>query len=234
MKIGETKESRIVEIIKGVLTAKMTVPFLIISIGFGIILFPKAKEMYADYKGDQEIKNFERMLDEGNEEISVELEDLEESNPDDLALGTQAPVKKDFEGNASIIGIIYIDSIDLKLPITEGSDTKALDGKIVGHETSTVMPNEIGNCALASHRSVTKNRNFNRLNEVKKGDGIKITSINGTVEYEVYDSYIVPRSDGSPLNQPKDKTIKEITLITCDPIGVKNPPNRIIVKAVEK
>lgn len=208
------------------------IPVLIILTGIGILAFPKAKEMYDDYKGDQAIEDFERMLEEGDD-ISIELDGLDDSDTNDLSLGTQEPENKNFTGKVSVLGILYIDSIDIALPIAEGTDKQSLDGKVAGHDIDTAMPNEKGNCALASHRSVTKNRNFNRLNEVKKNDKIKITARNGTVIYEVYKTYIVPRSDISPLDPPKDKNVKEVTLITCDPIGVNNPPNRIIVKARE-
>lgn len=123
-------------------------------------------------------------------------------------------------------GIITIDKIDLKLPILEGA-TKANMKHAAAHMKETAPIGEIGNAAIAAHRSRTAGRLFNRLNEVKVGDTISVKTSDQEYEYEVYDISIVEPTDVSVLNGNKQDKI--LTLITCDPLV--NPTHRLIIHA---
>jgi len=210
---------------------KMIIPVLIILTGLGIIVYPYAKEKYEDYKGNQAIAELEKQLDNGDDDINIELTDNDEGNASNLTLGTQEPdVPSTVDGSTPALGLLYIDKLNLKLAIIEGVTNQALNGTIAGHEPKTSLPNKAGNCALASHRSLTYGRNFNRLNEMKIGDKIKIRTKEGYINYTVFKKYIVLRTDTSPLAQPTDPKERMVTLITCDPIGAANPQNRLIVQ----
>ena len=92
------------------------------------------------------------------------------------------------------------------------------------------MFGEIGNAAIAAHRSRTFGRFFNRLDEVKIGDEIVIKDKNTTYTYTVFDKKIVRRCYVSVLDgNGKDKIL---TLITCDPVDVAT--HRLIIHAKVK
>lgn len=123
-----------------------------------------------------------------------------------------------------IIGILEIPSIDLKVAVAEGTDKKTLQ-KAVGHFKGTAMPGETGNFAVAGHRRYTYNEFFNRLNEVKVGDKIKIKTVRTEFVYEVTDIFVVRPHEVWVLDPTPDPTI---TLVTCTPVRVAT--HRLIVK----
>jgi sortase A len=209
---------------------RMILPVLIILIGLGIIIYPTAKEKYADYQSDKALEELEKLIASGEDDIDIDIS-LGYGESEDVGLGEEDDDDSEIV-TGKAIGAIYIDKIELALPIGEGTSSQALDGSIAGHEPDTANLNEFGNCALASHRSLTYGRNFNRLDEIELNDEIRILSTSGTVTYIVNKVYKVKRTNIEPLAQPKDENVKMITLITCDPKGVKNPPNRLIVQAI--
>jgi len=87
-------------------------------------------------------------------------------------------------------------------------------------------PNEVGNYCIVGHNYKNK-KMFGRLSEIVDGDIIELTDTNGrTLEYAVYDKYIVNPTDLSCTSQLTNGK-KEITLITCTNYGTQ----RLIVKA---
>lgn len=124
--------------------------------------------------------------------------------------------------------ILSIEKIDLVMPIIEGTRAEYLDVSpcsVLGAS----KPWESGNYSVAGHRSLTYGRHFNRLNELDIDDTIVVTDLNDqTYTYRVYKTSIVHETDTSVL---KNSDYDEITLITCDPIGEKNPEYRLIIKA---
>lgn len=125
-------------------------------------------------------------------------------------------------------GILEIEKIDLFMPIIEGTQEDNLDVSICSIKGCN-KPWTSGNYAIAGHRSLRYGWNFNRLDELVVGDKVEIKSIKGVAyAYEVYEVMIVHETDVSVLEQ---QDYDEITLITCDPIGKKNPEYRLVVKA---
>ncbi|MBI9011165.1 MAG: class D sortase [Clostridiales bacterium] len=125
-------------------------------------------------------------------------------------------------------GILEIEKIDLKIPIIEGTEVEYLDVSPCSVKGSS-KPWEAGNYSIAGHRSLTYGRHFNRLNELVIDDLIVIKDFsNIEYSYVVYDVSIVHETDISVL---ENRGYDEVTLITCDPIGEKNPQYRLIVKA---
>lgn len=138
------------------------------------------------------------------------------------AAGT--PAKK--ASKHTVIGIIQIKKIKVKSPIIEGVSDSALNAGI-GHIPGTAMPGELGNCALAGHRSYTFGKFFNKLDKVAIGDEIIITTKTEDLVYEVDKIHVVEPGDTSVLKGSKDEST--ITLITCTPIYIAS--HRLIVKA---
>lgn len=106
--------------------------------------------------------------------------------------------------------------------IVEGVAPKDLE-KGPGHFPETALPGEVGNFAVAGHRTGW-GQPFHRLPELKKGDAIDIEWKRTTFTYRVTHSKVVEPSDvgvllpvpGKPGIGP-DKA--RITLITCTDRG---------------
>lgn len=129
------------------------------------------------------------------------------------------------------IGQINIPSINCKYPIL-ASDVESYDTllKIAPVKFYGANPNEIGNFCIVGH-NYRNSKFFSKVPKLANGDIIEITDTFGeTVQYEVYDKYIVVDTDTSCTSQKTDGK-REITLITCTDASDEN---RVIVKAREK
>lgn len=129
------------------------------------------------------------------------------------------------------IGQINIPSINCKYPIL-ASDTQNFDTllKIAPVKFHGANPNEIGNFCIVGH-NYRNSKFFSKVPKLENGDIIEITDTFGeTLQYEVYDKFIVVNTDTSCTSQ-KTEGRKEITLITCTDASDEN---RVIVKAREK
>jgi len=129
------------------------------------------------------------------------------------------------------IGQIYIPAINCKYPIlsseTENYDTLLKIAPVKFHGSN---PNEIGNFCIVGH-NYRNSQFFSKVPRLENGDIIEITDTFGeTVQYEVYDKYIVVDTDTSCTSQLTNGK-REITLITCTDASDEN---RVVVKAREK
>jgi sortase A len=93
---------------------------------------------------------------------------------------------------------------DYEVPILSGTDLAILD-RGVGHYTTTAMPGEVGNFALAGHR-VTHGEPFRRLLELDEGDQVIV---------ETRDKIHTYVMDGSPGNLTVNDT--ETWVLDPDP-----------------
>lgn len=191
----------------------------LITIGIAII----GSALYMRYQGiikqRQMIDEFEKTISQLNAEKPVD-------NSSNAGNSEYSPDLEPPSLNVNgAIGIMKIPRIDLKVAIGDGVDMSTLK-YAVGHFKETPYPGEKGNCAIAGHRSYTYSQYFNRLDEVKIGDKITITTVKGEFTYVVYKTFVVEPSEVSVLNNTKDA---EITLITCTPVRVAT--HRLIIKA---
>ncbi|MDM7830173.1 class E sortase [Cellulomonas edaphi] len=116
-------------------------------------------------------------------------------------------------------------------PISEGTDrATVLDVLGVGHYEGTAMPGDIGNFAVAGHRT-TYAKPFNRILELKKGDPVVVrtTTLDGSegtdtwYVYRVVSTQVVPPTDVDVIapvpNEPYAKPTKRMmTMTTCHPM----------------
>jgi sortase A len=126
------------------------------------------------------------------------------------------------------IGRIMIPKIDLAAPIAEGVESQVLR-YAVGHIKGSPPLGAVGNSALAGHRSSTYGEFFNRLDEVKVGDIVKIETLRQDFIYKVNDIKVVEPTDLSVLNDTSPKSM--LTLITCTP---KNSSRYRLIVSAEK
>ena len=128
-------------------------------------------------------------------------------------------------------GKVTIPKINVEYPIIDGeSDSEAETEELLkmspvkfhGPEINTV-----GNYCIVGH-NYRNTRFFSKVPTLVNGDIIQITNFtdNSTVEYEVYDKYVVDPTDVSCTSQNTDGRT-EITLITC----TDDSSQRVIVKA---
>jgi sortase A len=95
------------------------------------------------------------------------------------------------------IGKIVISKIGVDWVFVQGSRTED-ERKGPIHDPESPMPGEDGNVVIAGHRT-TYGAPFNRLDELKPGDVIEITTAHGGFTYIVDDSFIVPPRGGNAL-----------------------------------
>jgi sortase A len=125
------------------------------------------------------------------------------------------------------IGILTIESINLRLPIAEGIEYATL--RIApGRVPQTAQIGDIGNAVIAGHRNFAFGSMFNRLGEVAVGDLIGYQARNGELmEFEVFEIAVIEPHDQIAFIQPVSEAI--ITLYTCTPI--REATHRLIIRA---
>lgn len=136
---------------------------------------------------------------------------------------------------------IYIPRIAKNVPLItvpnhknwkqlEKNIQNGLQNGVVVHPISR-SPGNFGNLFLTGHSSYytwDKGRYkdvFALLHEVNVGDIVEVYWKGKKYEYKIRETKVVPPTDVSVLNQPKDKSI--ITLMTCTPVGTNK--NRLIL-----
>jgi sortase A len=107
-------------------------------------------------------------------------------------------------------------------PISEGvSRRDVLDKLGIGHYPGTVMPGQVGNFAVAGHRT-TYGKPFADADKLLVGDALVVQTADAWFVYEVTASKIVQPWDvyvigPNPLNPGNAPTAASITLTTCHP-----------------
>jgi sortase A len=118
--------------------------------------------------------------------------------------------REPLEGDA--IARIQIPAIGVSEYVIEGTDLDSLR-KGPGHYPETPLPGEQGTAAIAGHRT-TYGAPFHRLDELKAGDEITVTTVQGEFTYEVSETLIVSPTQVDVL---EDKGDNRLTLSACHP-----------------
>lgn len=143
---------------------------------------------------------------------------------------TTEPAPLPPEGDA--IARIQIPKIGLDDIVVNGTSRDDLR-KAPGHFPETPFPGQVGNSAIAGHRT-TYSAPFGDLDQLIRGDRITIQTVEGTFDYEVVDQRIVEPTDVAvldPETDPNDpaKQLATLTLTTCHP--KYSAAQRLVVKA---
>jgi sortase A len=140
-----------------------------------------------------------------------------------VGTNTPLPTSKD-PGVGHWLGVISIPTISLSQVIVDGTDKSQLQlGP--GHYLGTAMPGEVGNVAIAGHRT-TWGRPFRNLDKLHKGDQIFITTPRAAIMYRVVWIKVVSPSDTGVV---APTTTPSLTLTTCNP--PYSAASRLIVRA---
>ncbi|MGZ4675540.1 MAG: class E sortase [Acidimicrobiia bacterium] len=135
---------------------------------------------------------------------------------------TTTPLPPPSEGNP--VGIIRIPKIGVDSGIVQGVAVPDLR-KGPGHYPDSPMPGQLGNAAIAGHRT-TYGAPFNRLDELGPGDAVDVATLAGTYHYVVTQQLIVTPRQTEVLDPTPDATL---TLTTCNP--KYSARERLVIKA---
>ena len=128
--------------------------------------------------------------------------------------------------SGDVVGQLVIPSIDIDFFVVSGVGVEELRlGP--GHFTDTPLPGQLGNSAIAGHRT-TYGQPFHDLDQLEAGDDIVITTAFGTYTYEVQDLKVVEPTDYGVVSTT-DSNIATLTLTTCHPKW--SAAQRLIVSA---
>ena len=126
---------------------------------------------------------------------------------------------------SEVIGLFSIPRLKLEVPLYDKASDLHMDRGIARIE-GTSQPGEVGNMGIAGHRDGY----FRVLKDIKFGDEMIVTSVNGPQTYRVEQLMIVDPSTVEVLDQTEETAI---TLVTCYPFYfVGHAPERFIVRAV--
>lgn len=178
------------------------------------------KKIAYDRQQQQLLATFEKLGDMEQSDVAIEpvleMPAPQTESPDDSQKALLNGAK----------GILKIPKIDMDMVIFNGVSETELDkgaGMIEPEKEFTRH-----NIGLAGHRSVAKGQLFNRVGELREGDEILVDTVQDTLRYKVTDTFVVHESEVSVLD---NQDIPLLTLVTCTPLGKRNPPNRLIVQA---
>ena len=140
---------------------------------------------------------------ENNTGISEEKENVD----------TKTAIYTDSDGkHYEIIATLNIPSLGIEYPILSTTSTELL--KIALNKYWGANPNEVGNMVVVGH-NYRNSKFFSKLPNIEIGEIVKITDLTGkTLDYKVYDTYVVDPYDNACTSQLTDGHT-EITLITC-------------------
>ena len=125
------------------------------------------------------------------------------------------------------VAILRIPSIDLTKTVVEGVGVNDLK-QGPGHFAETPLPGQLGNAAIAGHRT-TYGEPFRNLDQVRIGDTIQVDTLAGTFTYAVTNMLVVNPSEYGSVIPTKDPTKATLTLATCTPVYTSR--QRLIVQA---
>ena len=125
----------------------------------------------------------------------------------------------------SVLAKFEVPRLGLSYVVLEGADNDTLD-KSIAHVEDTALPGESGNIGIAGHR----NTHFKKLEWVRQGDEMTLTTAQDTYRYRVQSVQLVLPANVEVLDSSVGPAI---TLVTCFPFEyVGHAPQRFIVRAV--
>ena len=169
-------------------------------------------------------------IPEDTEAEEIDLEDLMSANKNaGSKLDTKVHTTKK-GAKYTTVAVIEIPKINIIYPVIYSEDTsnKTTEDLLRLSVVKYWGPNanEQGNFCIVGHNYHNK-RFFSKASKLKKGDSIYLTDTNNkTLEYKVYDNYVVDPNDLKCTSQLTNGGT-ELTLITCTITGKQ----RTIIKA---
>ena len=211
-------------------------------IGLVISLYPLISNMYAKKSQMSVITNYQKEIDNSNEQRIVQEKDL--ANTYNRKLNQTVILSDPFDPNAismadekyyeilnftddNVMAYIKIPRIDVNLPIYHGTDSEHML-KGVGHLVGTSLP--VGgndtHSVLSAHSGLSSADLFTNLANLDNGDLFYIYVLYEILAYEVYNIKVVKPTETDDLRIVKGEDY--ITLVTCTPFGINS--HRLLVR----
>ena len=187
---------------------KKLIGLIMIAVGLGVLLSSIGLNVRQYFSKEKTIKEFKEYIASGE---GFSEEDIE------------------VPAEGEMLCILRIPSIESENPVRQGLEKSILSDSL-GHDMSTVVPGQKGNCVIAGHRNYTFGKFFNRLDEVQINDLIYVDTPTQTYTYAVTEIKTAEPDDLSVLD-PTDK--EQLTLYTCTPIYVASHRLVIIAERVQ-
>jgi sortase A len=134
------------------------------------------------------------------------------------------PVVMAAPANLQKFGVLIVPrwGSNFERPIAQGAGQDVLDTVGVGHYSGTQMPGQVGNFAIASHRSAYGGA-FHTLQNLRPGDQIYVETKDGWYSYAFRNTVYVRSSQVGviqpvPMEPGVSPTDRLITLTTCNPL----------------
>ena len=143
---------------------------------------------------------------------------------------TPAPVlppAKAIPAAEKAVARLEIPRMGLNRIVVEGATADALT-KGPGHFPETPLPGQLGNAAIAGHRT-THLHPFFDIDQLQPGDEIIVTTLNGRYVYHVTGTDVVAPEDYAAVIPTTDVTKATLTLVSCTPRY--SAKNRIVVRS---
>ena len=216
---------------------------VIVACGLGILLYPVISNAINNYYNSSNIKQYDNevktLSDNDVDRILAKAEEYNKAVATysyDNGIANYGDTYKEIInsyddilnfGN-SLIGYIEIPSINVYLPIYHGDLDNVLD-KGSAHMKGTSFP--IGgtgtHAVISAHSGYPRQKFFDDIDKLKKGDTFSITVLNKKLEYKVTEINIVKPTDTSHTRVQQGKDL--VTLVTCYPYSVNS--HRLLVTA---
>lgn len=176
-----------------------------------------------------------RAQDELGDQFDNQLADVTtttaspDTEPDESLTSTTVPYAPPSTfANGDVIAQIIVPKMELEYYVVEGVRLKDLK-KGPGHFKETPLPGQLGNAAIAGHRT-TYGHPFYRLDDLHTGDEITIKMVTGgTFVYVVTGKEIVAPNEYARVIPTRDPNVATLTLATCHPVYTSR--ERLIVYA---
>ena len=197
---------------------------VLVTVGILLLLFVAYQlwgtGIYQARAQDQLESEFEHTLHEGGNPGSTTTT----TRPDDPIVSavppSTVPPTVELPPNGDPVGRIVIPKIGVDQIVVEGVDVADLR-KGPGHYPGTPLPGQLGNAAIAGHRT-TYGAPFGDLEQLAVGDEISVQTVQGTFKYRIEKVGDLP--DPPFAVNPNDRDVllpvpdrATLTLTTCNP-----------------
>jgi sortase A len=143
------------------------------------------------------------------------------------ALAAVLPPAQPIPAAEKAVARLEIPRMSLNRIVVEGATADALT-KGPGHFPETPLPGQLGNAAIAGHRT-THLHPFFDIDTLQPGDEIIVTTLNGRYVYHVTGTDVVAPEDYAAVIPTTDVTKATLTLVSCTPRY--SAKNRIVVRS---
>ena len=191
-------------------------------LGIGMAAYPFAGEQYPFFYKVP----VEKLIEWSNVLSDLETNRIQDRLEDEfLALGDPAAAK-----DGDPLTRIEMPTLGVNTIVVQGTSLRALAAG-AGHYPTTPLPGQKGNVAIAGHRT-THGRPFNKIEQLKPGDPIYLTTPAARYVYQVQPQtggvghWITTPYDWSVVGPSSERLL---TLTACHPKG--SARQRIIVRA---